>query len=171
MFFAPLRFSVALALAAGRLLPCSACLFNCHALDIGVCPGIEFLPVEPDALLPNGELANVGPDRLCKLGLAHSEVGRSVSCPDKSRGNSLPPRPSDRLRYFCAHWVSLPARLAGECVRLVAGAFLGRRVRRLTSQPGSDAGALRLPRCRRRIRPASSCGGTCRGGTRRTRQF
>jgi hypothetical protein len=92
-----------LALAASGLLPCSAFLFNCGPLDVGVGPCIQLFAVEPNAALADGEFADVGPNRLVELITAHAKVGRGIAGPDKSRGNSLPPRPTDRLRQFCAH--------------------------------------------------------------------
>lgn len=87
-----------MALAAGRLLPRSACFSNCGLVDIGVEPGIQLLAVEAYAALPDGKFADVRPHGLVENIPAHAEIGGSVLAPDNPRGNSLPPRPTDRLR-------------------------------------------------------------------------
>jgi hypothetical protein len=43
--------------------------------QVVVCPGVEFVPVERDALLADSDLGDVGTDRLVELGTAHPKVG------------------------------------------------------------------------------------------------
>ena len=74
-----------MALAAGLIVVLIGLLFNCHALDVGVCPLIQLMTIEGNALFPNGEFANVGADGFVENCSTHAEVGRCVFCPDEAR--------------------------------------------------------------------------------------
>ncbi|WHT77835.1 hypothetical protein QMY54_02610 [Pseudomonas rhodesiae] len=71
-FFAPLFCS--LAPTAGQIVVLIGLLFNCHGLSPGICPLIQFEPVEANALFPNGEFADVRSNGLVKFFPAHAQV-------------------------------------------------------------------------------------------------
>jgi hypothetical protein len=79
LFFAPLFFS--LAPTAGRIVVLIGLLFNRHGLDVGVCPLVQFMTVEGNALFSNGEFADVGADGALEFFPAHAEVSRGVHRP------------------------------------------------------------------------------------------
>jgi len=82
LFFAPLFCS--LAPTAGRIVVLIGLFFNCHALDVGVCPFVELMTVEGNALFSNGEFADVGADGFVENCPTHAEVSRCVFRPDEA---------------------------------------------------------------------------------------
>ena len=74
-----------MALAAGRIVVLIGLLFNCHALDVGVCPLVQLVAVEGNALFSYGEFADVGADGFVENCSAHAEVSRCVFRPDEAR--------------------------------------------------------------------------------------
>ncbi|MBB1614475.1 hypothetical protein A9978_18720 [Pseudomonas sp. UMC65] len=74
-----------MALAAGAIVVLIRCLFNCHGLDVCICPLVEFVTVEGNALFPNGEFADVWADSAVENCSTHAEVGGRMLCPDEAR--------------------------------------------------------------------------------------
>ncbi|OAE17727.1 hypothetical protein A2T76_04315 [Pseudomonas brenneri] len=83
MFFAPLFCS--LAPTAGRIVVLIGLLFNRLGFDVGVCPLVQFMTVEGNALFPNGEFADVGAHGVLEFFPAHAEISRCVHRPNETR--------------------------------------------------------------------------------------
>jgi hypothetical protein len=81
LFFAP--FIDSLAPTAGRIVVLIARFFNCHRLDVGICPGIQLKPVKGDTLFSNGEFPDVGANGVFEFFAAHTEIGRGFSRPNE----------------------------------------------------------------------------------------
>lgn len=73
-----------MALAAGRIVVLIGLLFNCHALDVGVCPLVQLVAVEGNALFSYGEFADIGADGFVENCSAHAEVAVGITGPDES---------------------------------------------------------------------------------------
>jgi len=82
LFFAPLFCS--LAPTAGRIVVLISLLFNCHAFDVGVCPLVQLMTIEGNALFSNGEFADVRADGGLEFFPAHAEVSGGMHRPDEA---------------------------------------------------------------------------------------
>jgi hypothetical protein len=89
----PWQLLFARALAAGLIVAPGARLFNCGPLDVGVCPGVELIAVEADALLSDRELADARTDGLVELIPAHAEIGWCFLRADEPRNKRGLSRP------------------------------------------------------------------------------
>jgi hypothetical protein len=74
-----------LAPTAGLIVVLIGRFFNCHGLDVGVCPLIELDSVEADALFPDREFAHIGPNRLVEFIPAHAEIAVSLAGANETR--------------------------------------------------------------------------------------
>lgn len=73
-----------MALAAGLIVVLIGLLFNCHALNVGVCPLVQLMTVEGNALFAYGEFADVGADGGLEFFPAHAQVNGGVHRPNEA---------------------------------------------------------------------------------------
>lgn len=85
-----------MALAAGQLLLRGAFFINRLGFDVGRCPVVQLLSVEPDTALADGEFVDVRAHQGVKNCTAHAQVRRRLLGPDKA-GEEC---------EFCAHGAS-----------------------------------------------------------------
>ncbi|MNL55999.1 hypothetical protein D3C87_1794540 [compost metagenome] len=101
MFFAP--FVDSLAPTAGRIVVLIAGFFNCHRLDVGICPRVQLKPVKGNPLFSNGEFPDVRTDSVFEFGAAHAEICRGIHRPDEAWWGL-----EDHRRFCVGHRESSP---------------------------------------------------------------
>jgi len=74
-----------LALAATPIVVLNERLFNRLALDVSVCPLVQFDAIKADALFADREFAHVGSHGFIEFGSTHAEIPVCIARPDKPR--------------------------------------------------------------------------------------